>query len=99
KRRITKTELPHIGVHRVRYTELDENRHLNNAVYSDILIDYLPETVPNSHIKRCQINFNSEATLGDLLDIYSKKENDGFVMITKNITAQKVCFEAELFFD
>lgn len=100
KRRIINEQMPFVGNHKVRYTELDENKHLNNSYYSDILIDYLPVSPPIKQIKRCQINFVGEASLDSELCIYAKQNGDTYYMSTINKTAGKTCFEAELsFFD
>lgn len=70
--KIPQTEMELIGKREVRYSDIDPNKHINNAVYADIIQDFLP---PYSDIETIKINFGRGAVLGDTIDIYS--HNDG----------------------
>lgn len=54
-------ELPLAETRRVRYTDLDANGHMNNARYADWISDLLE----GQDIRRLQINYVTEARLGD----------------------------------
>ncbi len=98
---VTSLELPHNicpdGVfdssekHTVRYSELDENEHLNNTVYADLVYDYSDCEIGD--VENCFISFNSEALKDDVLVISRRKTEKGAEMKCVNERSGKVCFE------
>ena len=58
------------GERKVRYSELDGNGHVYNAVYADIAVDILPPALREKQLRTYQINFVHEAKLGDTLLLY-----------------------------
>ncbi len=48
----------------VRFTECDNNRHLNNTRYADWFCDMIPERLETSYISDLAVNFKAELTLG-----------------------------------
>lgn len=98
KRRIPSPESGIETEHIVRYTELDENRHLNNTVYADILIDNLATDVPDKRIETCFLNFNGEACLGDSLSVISNYSDGIYRSAATNTKNMKSCYAAELKF-
>lgn len=98
KRRIELPDTTEYTLHRVRYTELDENHHLNNTVYADIIIDNLPLPIPDKRICRCYINFNGEACYGEELHVTSELRGDVYLSAATNMTGGKQCYTAELTF-
>lgn len=73
-------DLPFAGDRPVRYSDLDFNRHLNNTVYGDILLDFLPGGAERFRISQVWINFLTESRTGDTLKIYAG-ERDGAVLM------------------
>lgn len=69
-------DLPLVGERPIRFSDLDYNTHLNNAVYADILTDYLPGGAAGRQFAEVQINYVTESRLGDTLQIYAA-ERDG----------------------
>lgn len=60
------------GEHIVCYSDLDFNLHANNAKYIDWIMDNIDIGVlKNLSLKEFQINFNTEARIGDKVDIFS----------------------------
>ena len=58
----------------VRNSDLDMNNHVNNTKYSQWILDTIPLEYHRSvELKEFDINFISEARLGELIDIYSIK--------------------------
>ncbi len=54
----------------VHYTDVDLNKHMNNAYYVQWVEDCFPiETYKNQQIKELQVNFISGAKLGEQVDI------------------------------
>jgi len=99
-RRIFNDNLPTkaVGKRKVVYSDLDENNHLNNCVYSDIALDYSPIDLDKHSIRKALIVFLNEARLGDELNISVSRSEDSYCISAYNIAAEKQCFEAQLFF-
>ena len=91
-------EPTYVGDYKVMYSDLDENRHLNNAVYPDIVMNYSPlfdEIGFHPSVKRMQINFAAEAKQGDELEIYILKTIHGYKSRVENKTEKRTCFDIE----
>ncbi len=58
-----------VGEHTVSYGETDQNMHMNNTRYSDMLCDSLD--LQGKRIYRMSFNFLGEARLGESVKIYS----------------------------
>jgi len=86
------------GKRKVVFSDLDENNHLNNCVYSDIALDYSPIDLNKYSINKTLINFVNEARLNDELNISVIKGENSYCLNVYNDTADRPCFEAELFF-
>ena len=63
------SSLQQAGQHTVGYGEADQNMHLNNTRYSDMLCNALDLT--KKRICRMSFNFINEARLADTISIYS----------------------------
>ena len=98
KRIVSKdTVLGSCGKYEVRFSDLDENDHLNNAFYSDIIADFSPVSLYENRISAMQISFASEARLGDILDISASPVDGGFILVAGNERTGSVCFESETY--
>lgn len=84
------------GEREVRFSDLDVNRHMNNAVYADICEDFLP---PQAALEReprsFYIHYRSEARLGDRLQV-SRGELCPDSWYFRAQKADGICFEAAL---
>lgn len=87
------------GKRKVVFSDLDENNHLNNCVYSDIALDFSPIDLNENAIRKTLINFTNEARRGDILNISIIKGENSFCLNAFNETAERPCFEAELVFE
>lgn len=56
-----------VQTRKIRYSDLDSNGHVYNAVYGDIVCDLLPLTILEKPIRGFQINYQTEAVLGEEL--------------------------------
>lgn len=85
------------GERAVRYSDLDNNGHMNNAVYGDIICDFLPfEELSSREISVLKIRYVHEARHGDRLAVFSgKKEDTGGRYLMGERCGEK-CFEAEV---
>ena len=60
-----------LGVHKVRYSDIDKNGHTNNVKYTVWALDNLPQDlVLNHRLKELSINFNKEALPGEEVALY-----------------------------
>ena len=78
----------------VRLSDLDENNHLNNCVYSAIALDTLPFDCESNYVKELFIIFRQEAKLGNELKLYNAEKDGKFVVSAQNATCEKPCFDA-----
>jgi len=70
-------ELDKVGEHRVAYSDIDANQHVNNAMYIEWAMDVIPEEIVNSKpVSEVSINFIKEAVPGEVVDLYHL-ESDG----------------------
>lgn len=60
-----------VSSHKVVYSDVDFNHHVNNAKYIDWIMDSIDYEILKQHsIKSFQINYVLEAIMGDTVDIY-----------------------------
>ena len=63
--------------HTVRYSELDINMHMNNAVYGDLIANVVElGKVPYKKWREVQFNYLNEALLGDEINVECRKTED-----------------------
>lgn len=63
-----------VSVERVTYSRTDDNGHLNNTQYADILLDNLPfSATVDRKLRKLVINYHNEAKMGEELSIYTRK--------------------------
>lgn len=82
------------GERQIRYSDLDGNGHVYNAVYADIAVDVLPPDLREKQLQTYQINFIHEAKLGDTLSLYTAV--DGNTVTVKGCIGEKDSFVCEL---
>ena len=59
-----------LGSRPVRFSDIDSNHHVNNAVYADICCDFLPaQWLSQMQPRRFYLHFANEAYLGETLEI------------------------------
>lgn len=66
--------------HQVRFSDLDHNRHMNNARYSELIINSL-DLSDEKVISEVDINFINETKQGDMIRVYKKKNNNHYFLI------------------
>ena len=76
----------------VKPSRIDNNGHLNNTYYADIVFDNLPESCYLSLAKGFTIDFVTEAKLGDRIDIKSKAMDNSVHLC--GMVGEDVCFKA-----
>lgn len=75
------------GERPIRYSDLDGNGHVYNAVYADMAVDVLPPSLREKTLRTYQINFNHEAKLGDTLFLS--------LSVVDNVATVKGCLEGK----
>jgi len=65
-----------LGVKKVMYTDVDQNRHMNNTRYADMLWNFLPDH-EDKRITSLDISYLNEAPLGCELEIFGAPSADG----------------------
>ena len=78
--KIAPQELPQLGTREIRYSDVDYNHHLNNTIYGDITMDFLPETLREHSFSYEQIDYVSEALLGETLRICGGEFEGGYLV-------------------
>lgn len=95
----TKEEFPENGLfvreHVVSQGEIDENRHMNNAVYADLILG-LPAETRRGRVRACRIYFNAEARLGDSLLIKTAGKDHALFTTGTIKETGKTCFTSKI---
>ena len=64
--------------HTVEYHEIDHNMQLNNVFYATYVFD----TMKSDEFSHMQINFISECKLGDTIEVFKEKQENGSVLLS-----------------
>ena len=75
----------------VRRTDLDLNKHVNNTNYVNYALDVLGET---EQIKEAEIVYHKELKLGDVVKVYSKRDNNVVYVVGER--DEQTCFTIKL---
>lgn len=77
----------------VRYSMLDINRHVNNAVYGDFVSDALGQSLIDGwRIRRVQIFYHREALPGETVSLHLSQEGKKFFV--RGTVGGNPCFDA-----
>ncbi len=88
-----------LGRRVIRYSDLDSNQHVNNAVYGDILFDYLPDSLLDGiSLKSVTLLYEHEALLHDEIEIVGGQNGDSGWYLA-GYRDDRRCFAATLAFD
>jgi acyl-ACP thioesterase len=79
----------------IKYSDIDLNKHANNAKYVELINDcYDHEFHKTNQMKNLTTSFISEAKFGDTLEISKGKKSDIHFIEVKNINSDKLVFQA-----
>lgn len=97
---ITEKEKEKLFCKKIRYTDIDINRHVNNTRYIELILDcYSPEKHKNYQLKSLTVSFNSESFYDDELEIWFAPEDSGdkfdFIVGMNKKTSKQV-FQAQV---
>ena len=78
--------------HRVVYSDIDFNRHMNTMRYIDIIFDSMPIEVPEQLVGfRLDMNFMKEARYGDSLVLMAEERDDARMFEYRNDAGDALC--------
>ena len=81
--------------HRVRYSDIDFNRHMNTIRYIEMIFDRVPvDAIGENRPFRLDLHFLNEAVLGEMLTI-TTTEQEG-VLLFEIASEEKACVRAAL---
>jgi acyl-ACP thioesterase len=73
--RMSRDGLQSVGKYTVRYADTDQNQHMNNTAYPDMLCGFLD--LHGKYINRFSINYFQEAPLGTRLEAFYEAGEEG----------------------
>jgi len=89
----TQTEL--IFSKKIKYSDIDLNKHVNNAKYVEFMNDSYDGKFHSSHqLKALTASFLSEAKFGDTLQIFKGIKDKTDSIVAKNSNTEKTVFQA-----
>lgn len=87
-----------LGMHTVRWSDIDYNQHANNVKYTVWAMDALPEELVNEKmVKELTINFNREARPGETVELWHATDAVGAHIIEGRVEDHQVFIERLLF--
>lgn len=91
-RRIRAVEGIAAAQHRVAYSDIDFNRHMNTMRYIDLMCDAMPiETLERMEAFRLDLNFIHEARYGDVLTLRMEESDGGRSFEYRNAAGEALC--------
>ena len=81
---------------KIRRTDIDLNRHVNNLNYLDIAYEILPLEVYNQDIKNIRITYKHQTEPGEIVSIYYTRQGEKNVVTIKTIDDTKLHAIVEL---
>jgi acyl-ACP thioesterase len=82
----------------IKYSDIDLNKHANNAKYVELIQDCYDQEFHNSHqMKSLTISFLSEAKYGDTVEVSKNIQTDKeetYFIEAKNLNTEKAVFQA-----
>lgn len=94
-------EPQHVMEHVVSYSDVDMNKHTNNAMYMQWAMDAVDyETASSMPVRRFTINFNHETKAGDRVNIYRAcvNQEDGLHVFVEGKVGDVSSFTVEIVF-
>lgn len=93
------TEDNYVYTKTVRTSDLDMNMHMNNVVYTKVVLDsFYSEKLKNEKIREYELHFLKEAPEGAEIKIYKKEVNGEFIVVGKDALSSSSYFRARIKF-
>ena len=84
-----------VGEHTVALSECDENGHMNNTRYADMLCDFIPD-MNSRRVLTFSISYLAEAKHGEELTVYRAETEDGVFCLRTVRADGRTNVEAEI---
>ena len=92
--RMKLSDFPRTADHTILLTEIDNNQHMNNRFYGDLLVNYAPEEFFGKPLLSAEISYVHEAYLGQTIRIHTTRTaEDGYAMYGETDDGKR-CFDA-----
>lgn len=86
-----------VSTRTVQMSELDINKHVNNAVYYNWITDSLSLEQYNKYmISEISLNYSAETKFGEIIDIYHSQGENYLYVIAKNQATNETALVAKL---
>lgn len=86
-----------IGSHKVVFSDMDANGHVNNSKYINFVIDNLPEEYQNRTYTDMRLNYSKEAVYGDTINLFGKIDETEKKITVIGKVGDTISFESELY--
>ncbi|MDD3907653.1 MAG: thioesterase, partial [Bacteroidales bacterium] len=88
-----------VSRHRVKYSDIDFNRHANSMKYLEWMVDLFPlEAFSHQRIKRVDINYINEVLFGEIVEIYQDFSQTGKCLFDLRRGEDMIC-KAQILFE
>ena len=94
--RIKTGELPFLGERVIRYSDLDYNGHLNNAIYGDIFYDFVPGGIMGKKAHPGTNQFCQRKPVGETIRIFGGQQDSQVLLYGENSRGRAFEVSAEL---
>ena len=94
-RRLRLSDFPKVAEHTVLLTELDNNQHMNNRFYGDLLVNYAPAPLFGLPLVSADVAYVHEAYLGETIHIHAAQTAEDTYAMYGELTGGKRCFDAQ----
>jgi len=100
---LSDSDLEIVNTFTVQVTDLDQNFHMNNARYGDIILNACGvEALKENSISRIDLNFISQLFIGDRYEVYkAQKDNITFIearKVSSDTAVFRACVEWQVIF-
>ena len=89
------SDLPKTAEHTILLTEIDNNQHMNNRFYADLLVNYAPAEFFGKPLYSAEISYVHEAYLGQTLSIHTAPTTENGYSMYGVTDDGKRCFDAK----
>lgn len=79
---------------KVSFSDVDENGHMNNTVYADVMCDCLSDDLRGKTPTEFTINFENEAFENETIEIFWEQEENEVVFVGQ--IGEKQCFKGQI---
>lgn len=87
-------DMPLVGTHTIRRSEIDFNGHLNNTEYAELLCDYAPGGMNGRCVTGFSIGYRRESREGQALHLFAC--DDGAAVWMRGDRDDGACFDAKM---